>query len=762
MKQEFASVRWGIGLLALTYLFLLTGCGTPVALHEKTKEADASGKRINAPHPAKAWKVVEQPDLADAIAKAKPLKVEAVGACMKAVRRSGPIAANGEIGSGKGVIYAPNPDGKTYDIILTYFKRYGGPNELVIIDLGSGEVKQFKQPRYMNWHLTTYVNHPNGKTYIAVYMPNKHSINIYDPATNEFQMDAFDTPSTLHGETHPLCLGPDGKLYLIGSDSTEKTATACQIDVETGDVVDYGPIGPSHAPSGCWGYFAAVDERYIYIASGKVPWWLVAYDRQTGESKVLFETEKLGRIAETKWDNRPDGEPLPTASGIKILGDNDSEPKNFWLHLGTLIPRPDKKSPPPEGCEVKKLVVNLPPKPELFLKNAAPTSRDGHCEVWCRAPADAAAAPENPPANAKPEDLGWKVFRYKVDTYPLSSYRLRELPDGRIFGTAGSYLGHFTYDPEKKEFWQSGPYRLSHYATAIQNNVVYMSGYAHSPVYAWDLKKPWTLGLERGMPRQEEKNEEAPNPSLVTHLEKSGAHKMYGAAVGADGRIYFGGRWYRNGAGGGLGWWDPVKKEAGGFYEIFSNYQITHMTTAAEKRYIVISTLGVRDEHLGKPTPDTGRLFVYDTEKHEIARIIDPVPGCYAAGLVEGVGDGRVLGFTHHPKDENKSVLYGVDVESGKVLFRKEVPFALGFKIGTNQSQREDLFDYRLGPDGCVWTFIGPALARVHPEDANIEVMGLTDDGLAAPGRIAFIGNDIYLSGKEELRRCVGIVPKEP
>ena len=717
-----------------------------VTPQKKSGPAADAGKAHTVSSGPETWAAAEQPSLAETVEKAKALKIEPVGPAMRAVRKSGARSTGG-------IIYAPNPDGKTYDIILTYFKQYGGPNELVVIDLGSGELKQIKQPRYMNWHLTNYVNHPNGKVYIAVYMRGKHSINIYDPATNEFTMDAFDTPSTLHGETHPLCLGPDGKIYLIGAHPS-KAATACQVDVETGKVVDYGPIGPSHAPNGCWGYFGSVDERHIYIGSGKVPWWMVAYDRETGKSKVLFETKKVGGIARTHWDNRPDGAPMPSAYGSNIVGEEEGR-KHFWLHLGKLIPRENTSSPPPDGVKVKKLVVELPPKPELYMKNAKPVSREGRCEVWYRNPHDAAAAPKNPPAGAKPEDLGWKRVSYTLDTYPLRIYRIRELPDGRVFGTAGSYLGHFTYDPETKKFWQSGPYGLSHYATAIHDNTVYMSGYPSSPLYAWDLSKPWTLGLERGKPGEDEgkKKTKPANPELVTRLKDAGTHKMYDAAVGADGRIYFGGRWYRNGTGGGLGWWDPSAKKAGGFWKILSNYQVTHLTTASDRRYIVISTRAVRDQVLEKPTPESGRIFIYDTQEHKIARTIDPAPGSYAAGLVAGVGGARILGLTHHATDKEKSVLYGADAETGTVLFRKEIPFPLGVRIGSNQKER---FDYRLGPDGCVWTYIGPALVRIHPENAKVEVVGKPD----VSGAIAFRGNDLYLSGGEELRRCAGIVPE--
>ena len=82
------------------------------------------------------------------------------------------------------------------------------------------------------------------------------------------------------------------KLYAIGAHSS-KRAGACQIDPEAHTITNYGAIGPSHAPDNCWGYSGAADDRYIYIVSGKVPWYLVCFDRETGEDTTLFETETV-------------------------------------------------------------------------------------------------------------------------------------------------------------------------------------------------------------------------------------------------------------------------------------------------------------------------------------------------------------------------------------------------------------------------------------------------------------------------------------
>ena len=83
---------------------------------------------------------------------------------------------------------------------------------------------------------------------------------------------------------------------------------------------------------------------------------------------------------------------------------------------------------------------------------------------------------------------------------------------------------------------------------------------------------------------------------------------------------------------------------------------------------------------------------------------------------------------------------------------RKALPFPLPVPIGSNQTEP---FDFRLGPDGKVWTYLGGALVRIDPRDTSVEPVGR----IALGGRIAFSGSDIYLAGSERLRRVAGVVP---
>jgi hypothetical protein len=103
------------------------------------------------------------------------------------------------------------------------------------------------------------------------------------------------------------------------------------------------------------------------------------------------------------------------------------------------------------------------------------------------------------------------------------------------------------------------------------------------------------------------------------------------------------------------------------------------------------------------------------------------------------------------PKNPSATVLYGVEVRSGQVLFTKPVPGSIGSDITYGG------YDFRMGPDGWVWTYIGDVLVRVNPEDVRAEVVGK----VASPGKMAFAGSDLYLAGTEHLRRIRGVGKKQ-
>ncbi|MBT3375755.1 MAG: hypothetical protein HN742_32555 [Lentisphaerae bacterium] len=682
------------------------------------------------------WQAVEQPDLTAQVKAAKPIETEDLCQPIMSTRRDA-------------VLYCPNPDGKTWDVILHYAPQYGGPNSFRICDTGTGEVTEFETGRYYNVHIPKSAVAPDGKLYISILgKPHiKVEICVYDPATNTMQLNAFDMPDDMRGETHPFVLGWDGMLYAMGG-HTDRSVTACQVNWKTGDVTLYGPMGPSHKPRGSWAYYGGVDDRYIYIASGKVPWYLVAYDRETRTSETLLETTPPGGVINVRQQRYG-----CTAAASKVVG-TDGARTEYWLYEGKAIPKKSPKEAPPwpEPEDGGVAQVRMPPRPDVSLARAEP-GPDGKAQCWIRTQAAKEAA-KGLPEDATPEQQGWQVFRYSVPVFPQGLYRLREMPDGRLFGTGGAYLGHFLFDPKTGKYQHPGSLHLSHYATAFQGGKIYMSGYPTSPLYEWEPNLPWTANAPQSNGRALADTAPDSNPRCVVRLggkELAGTHKMYAGTTGANGKVYFGGRWYRDGAGGGLAWHDPATGKAGGTWEPFSNYQITHMTPIQDGRRIAISTRSVADPLLNKPTPEQGRLFLFDTETNEMTGHVDPVLKAKGAGPVAGVGRSRIIGWTVDPSNDKSSILYGCDAATGSVAWQKPLPFPLPVKIGSNQ---KECFDFRLGPDGKVWTYLpGNVLVTIDPVDGRITPLGRVRSG----GRIAFSGGHVYVGGTASVRRLKGI-----
>jgi len=665
-------------------------------------------------------------ELADKLAAAPALETVGLGEPVTSVRQGR-------------LLWAPNPDGKTWDLLQIYFPKYGGPNTIVLIDLGSGEVQSIQTEAGWNFHLCPAVIAPDGRLFISILGQRlRQKICIYDPAANKLTIDAVPMPDELLGETHPLVLGTDGKIYAIGQHPS-RAAAAAELDPETLDVTFYAPIGPTHEPRACWGYSGGADDRYIYVASGKIPWYLVAFDRQTGTWETLVETAPVGGYVSVS--QRPDG---CTGSASGAIG-GDGAKVQYWLHEGKAVPAtPGFREEPPWPKREAQVQRPLPPRPEVNTGPAVPGA-DGFAEIWVR---EAGSEKTNAAAT------GWRKFRFQVPTYAHSIYRLMELPDGRLFGTAGAYEGNFVYDPKTGQSKHLGKIHLSHYATTFSGGKIYMSGYPSSPLYAFDPDRPWTAGtLVDGRVVQDNAEEANPRQLLVMGgKELAGTHKMYAAVTAFDGKVFFGGRWIRDGSAGGVGWYDPASGDVDGFWQPLSNYQVTHMTTAQEGRIVVLSTSAESDPLLGKPRPDQGALFFLDAASGEICGKFEPVAGAEGTGPIAGPGGDRVLGWTENPEDRGSSFLYGVDVSGPKLVFKIPLPCPLPVSIGSNQ---QEAWDFRLGPDGLVWTFLDRVLVRIDPAKGEIQPLGRLD----RPGRIAFSGGRIYLGSGTELRRIEQALP---
>ena len=679
------------------------------------------------PASAAEWRVLEQTDLKLQLSAAGALQPEELAAPARGV-------------TSWTFQLIPNPDGKTYDALQWYFATYSGPTWLYACDLGTGEVTKQRFPDRRQIHMHGNMLAPDGRYYIVTPDWNAGmNLFVYDPATNLLEDRGIIVPD-LVGETRRMALGPDGLIYGAGNYRNPNRAGAYSLDWKTGKVArDYGPVGPDHAPHGAWGYWIGVDDEYVYIASGKIPWYLVAVDIRSGEEKILAQTKPGGNISIR---------PMNGGAQASVTHEPGATTERVWLYHGEMIPKTDNTPP---WTPFESPWDKAPPKPEVYRGQIDPL--DGNAWLWWRSAEDARNAPKPLPPATKPEEVGWKrILLEGVETYPRPVHRLAALPDGRLFGTAQAYIGRFLFDPRTGEGTCLGNGGPSVYALSVFGAGLYWSGYPSGPIDVFDPARPWTL-LKGGPPGREPPDQKSPesNPRRVVgslHKETR-VKKVFSSCVGADKRIYFGGAGIRDYAGGSFAWHDPASGEYGGMWRPFSGYRIYWVTPAFGGRLIVASTKTATDELNGDVRPESAKLFVWDTVDERIVRSFVPVVGASKAGPVLEVSPGMLLGTTEDPQAEKGGLLYGADVRTGEVLFTKKLPASLPFRWGHGTAQ----WDYVKGPDGNVYTYLGDALVRIRPGDARVEVLGK----LKRLGRMCFAGRDLYLAGDEPVRRLAGL-----
>jgi outer membrane protein assembly factor BamB len=684
---------------------------------------------------AAEWRVAEQPELKRALETAPLLQTESLGEPARGVN----VWERWLV---------PNPDGKSWDLLQIYFKEYYGPTWLFAVDLGSGDVKKQRLPDGHQFYLSGRALGFDGKFYIAT--PSRRTWNmhlfVYDPATNTLE-ERGEIVQGLGGEVRPLAVGPDGRIYGTG---TRGNQVGLYIyDPKSGKVVkDFGAVGPRH-PNGAWSrYVMGVDDTHAYIASGMIPaWYLVAINLENGDQKVLLEspTERVMDIIES----------FPSAY-VRVPQD-DRANKEYWLYHGEAIPKVNDQPP---WLKKDSPWAKAVPKPDIYFDQIDPDEH-GNAMVWYR-------SREKPPGTSeirspKSEiEAGWKSIRLEgVNTYPHRINPLSVLPDGRLYGTGDDYVGTFLFNPRTDETIYCGPrVGLAPYATIVCEGKLYLSGYSGGHLFVYDPARPWTLG-KGGPPgsRAPDQGDARSNPRYLGDFDrKTRVGLMHSAALGADGKVYFGGFGLRHYTGGGFGWFDPKAGKLDGFWKPLSGYAVHFMAPAFDGKSIVISTTKAADELNNNQAPEEAKLFVYDVTDQKIVREIVPAPKSRATGLIAEVAPGRFLGLTTTGAAYGKpgsGLLYGVDVATGEVLFRRPLPWPVSMDSHWPHwvDPSYEYLGLVRGPDGFLWTWLKNVLVRIDPKDASVHVVGKIDP----VGHPTFVGNDMYLSGPEQLRRIRNI-----
>jgi outer membrane protein assembly factor BamB len=704
------------------------------------------------------WRAAEQPELKQALEGASILQTESLGEPARGVN----VWERWMV---------PNLDGKTWDLLQIYFKEYYGPTWLYAVDLGTGEVKKLRLPDGHQFYLSGRALGFDGKYYIATPSRKTWSMDlfVYDPATNTIE-ERGEIVHGLGGEVRPLAVGPDGRIYGTGTRGNQIGLYIYDPKLRKA-VKDFGAIGPKH-PNGAWSrYLMGVDDTHAYIASGMIPaWYLVAVNLENGEEKVLLEspTERVMDIIER----------FPSAY-VRVPQDGGSN-KEYWLYHGEAIPKVNDNPPwPKQDSPWAKAVA----KPEVYFDQTDP-DENGQAVVWYRPRPDAAQPDRSSSRRQKaqskseirdpkseidqsmltsaPTNHSWKSIRLEgVNTYPHRINPLSLLPKGLLYGTGEDYVGTFLFDPKADETIYCGPrVGLAPYTTIVYEGKLYLSGYSGGHLFVYDPARPWTLG-KGGPPGSAapDQVDARSNPRYLGDFDRrTRVGLMQSSALGADGRIYFGGFGLRHYTGGGFGWFDPKTGKLDGFWRALSGYAVHEIAPALDGQLIVISTARAADELNNNQKPEEAKLFVYDVSAQKITREIVPLAKARTTGLIIEVTHQRLLGLTVTGAESGKpgsGLLYGVDVTTGEVLFQKLLPWP----VSTDNYWPhwvDPSYEYLglvRGPDGFIWTYLKNVLVRIDPKDASVHVVGRIEP----VGHPTFVGHDIYLSGPEQLRRIRNI-----
>jgi hypothetical protein len=648
------------------------------------------------------------------------------------VQDLGPMAFKANVTLGP---LAPDPAGTGFVQLLFAFPpgdytSTKEPFEIVSVDLQTGAISRTRastQAGSAGWRVWTWEWGSDGKLYLGTQGPG-HLIS-WDPKSQK----AHDYGVVWNGVdmVYRLVVGADGALYGGGA----SPSMLFRYDPKADRVQNLGVVGLPRTYQPSYAYTLGADDRYVYVASGKLPWYVVAYDRKTGTQANLLTYG---------GSDYPEVYQYADAVYVKVMiAEQEGQPRRFeYYRLAEGKATPIAKLPPALSRPTPAPDRN---RPEIFLDTRAAPDDGGTVRLWYRPAAAKAAAPQPPPANASLEQLGWNSVRIAATAQPYQLRRLALLPDGRLIGATGNYGDMFTFDPftGRREVL-GNTVDTNVYGMLVSDGKLYYTGYAGAPLCVYDPTRPWTLGKDTPLAKAPDWASPRSNPQrLVSLMATFGVHYGYHIVRDAQDRLYVGCHAERNRVGGALAVYDPKTQQAGGVGEPeLTQFDCAGLAATSGGRLIVYSSSLVTDPKRPGSTPPDAKLFVYDPAAGRFVREIVPLPGRTNTGLLATGLPGQVVGASPGPAGKS-TTLYAVEVDSGRVLWQRDVPGSVPGRVHQGGF-------FRRGPDGQIWTFLDRVLVRVRPDTGEVTPVGTVASG---PGDVVFVGPDIYLAGTTSLRR---------
>lgn len=652
------------------------------------------------------------------------------------------------LGGGRPLL-APNDDG-TWDYITTFFSNYWYHQDFVSIDLGTQQAKL--ERREGNEAESGYAElwtgyfgaiAPNGKLFIVTRSTPTWLLHVYNPNTDTLET-TIALPDYMTGGISMIRTGMDGYIYAASGRKDSGYVTAIRIDPTNNVIQYYGKLGNSDAGQA---EYIHVDETHIYIAAGRSPYSLISVPISgTTDGDALNNSDTvLGT----------------TTSGLTEIYSStygaaaQVGTTKYWLYNGVLHEYIGLE-PWSTGSDGKEYVYDTypedkwwPNKPEV---DATLMGGNKNNTLWY-----------------KNYNQAWVSLSFEGPTYPQLVHRLAPLENGKFIGGGDNYTGLFLHDTATETSTFLGQPGFSHYTTTVYKSPItgkekaFMSGYPNSSLVLFDTAKPIktkiTAEYDPADPSSITPDSEI-NPKIIgSFYEAAGCKKMYASALGADGNIYFGGKWRDNGTAGCLGWVNGETLAIDGFYDIFTNYQVRDVTSAGNGRYIVIATVAITDTTGSplKPTPTKGRIFIYDTTKgkDQVILALDPTDKI-ETGAIVGVEGNMVVGIVSDIENVS-SYYYKFDASTGQMVYRKHLNAAISVSSTDNQFGGNPIRYH----NDTIWFNVGGAWADKHlvkvDHTGGMSAVGKIPSSLYA-GDFEFNGNHMYSGATTALRKVSNLL----
>ncbi len=598
------------------------------------------------------WEAVAQPDLEAHLERAGPLTTEDVCIPFTGLRLRTDCH-----------YLIPNPDGKTFDLLLLSTDDHCLRAQA--FDFGSGKVTDDRISAIPPSRPPRAVLGPDGLLYFALTTYKSGlGVYIYDPSKNRVSL------MRELGASRPLTravlmFAPGDRLLVAGYEAAFSLTRLIEIDTRTGDVSKHGPIGEG-AP-----VVMVRDQAHVYVltvgSGGRRVHYFSRLTSGTGVVEETFGNPTL-RCVE--------------ANGITRAEVQDGD-RRFLLMMNLAVPilpgGPEPVEPKPAS------------RPELDLLAADPTATsDGTMTVRWRSPGKSK----------------WQSITHVPKLRPGRIKQLFSMSDEHLLCISGRMAivdpktGQVTARPAGYLYDRSP-------RTMLAGRMVSSGGddiRVHEPTEAEQLNaKPrrldWSLG----------------NCGLLA---------LVSFVPGPGGRLLFTGRRYANGPADAVGWMDPETLECEACWEPFAADPIVDVAAVPDRDLIAVTTSGKQ-----------GRVVFLTMPELAIAGTAIPVKGAVSAGRIVPAGPGRLLGVT---RGKDGFVLYGLSAEDLRVAFTKKL----------SAVPARGLPEFRPGPGGDLFGFLGRVLIRIDPQDARVTVLGTT-----TPGDPAFADGSLYLAGTPWLRR---------